>query len=74
MKRLLLVLILFVLTFFTFNVFAHSGRTDKYGGHNDRKRGTYHYHNAGRVHAADNPYQDHKKCGICKTSKSKSKK
>ena len=24
---------------------AHSGRTDKNGGHWDRKKGTYHYHN-----------------------------
>ena len=23
---------------------AHSGRTDRYGCHNDRKRGTYHCH------------------------------
>lgn len=27
--------------------FAHSGRTDKYGGHYDRSTGTYHYHNGG---------------------------
>ncbi|MFA5839974.1 MAG: YHYH domain-containing protein [Candidatus Margulisiibacteriota bacterium] len=24
--------------------FAHSGRTDKYGGHHNRKTGGYHYH------------------------------
>ena len=46
--------------------FAHSGRTDKYGGHNNRKTGGYHYHNSGSLHAAANPYQDHKNCGICK--------
>lgn len=56
---------MFVLT----SAFAHSGRTDKYGGHHDRKNGGYHYHNAGYVHAAGNPYQDHTKCGICQTSK-----
>ena len=32
-------------------VFAHthSGRTDKYGGHHDRKNGGYHFHNNGTV-------------------------
>lgn len=28
-------------------VLAHSGRTDSRGGHWDRKRGTYHFHNGG---------------------------
>ena len=28
-------------------IYAHSGRTDKNGGHWDRKAGTYHYHNSG---------------------------
>lgn len=28
-------------------VFAHGGRTDKYGCHNDRKNGGYHCHNSG---------------------------
>lgn len=28
-------------------VFAHSGRTDKNGGHYNRKTGEYHYHNSG---------------------------
>ncbi|MCP4552783.1 MAG: peptidoglycan-binding protein [Bacteroidetes bacterium] len=55
-------------------VSAHSGRTDKYGGHNNRKTGGYHYHNAGRVHAASNSYQNHKTCGICASSKSKKEK
>ena len=27
--------------------FAHSGRTDSSGGHNNRSTGTYHYHNSG---------------------------
>lgn len=48
---------------------AHGGRTDKFGGHRNRKSGGYHYHNAGYVHAAANPYQDHVKCGICKPKK-----
>lgn len=54
--------------------FAHSGRTDSYGGHNNRKTGGYHYHNAGRAHHASNPYQDHKRCGICSTSLPQKKK
>ncbi len=28
---------------------SHSGRTDKYGGHNNRKTGGYHYHNSGKI-------------------------
>ena len=30
-------------------VHSHSGRTDRYGGHHDRKNGGYHYHNSGTV-------------------------
>ena len=29
------------------SIFAHSGRTDSNGGHNNRKTGGYHYHNSG---------------------------
>ena len=29
--------------------YTHSGRTDKNGGHYNRKTGEYHYHNAGKV-------------------------
>ncbi len=50
---------------FSLLCYAHSGRTDKYGGHNNRKTGGYHYHNSGKVHNANNPYHDHTKCGIC---------
>lgn len=46
-------------------LYAHGGRTDKYGGHNNRKTGGYHYHNAGSLHHSSNPYQNHKTCGIC---------
>ena len=46
-------------------LYAHSGRTDKYGGHNNRKTGGYHYHNAGSIHHRSNPFQNHKSCGIC---------
>lgn len=62
MKTLTLLLTLLI----TITLTAHSGRTDKYGGHKNRKTGTYHFHNAGKVHHKNNPYQDHKKCGVCK--------
>ena len=29
--------------------YTHSGRTDKYGGHYNRKTGEYHFHNSGTV-------------------------
>lgn len=32
-------------------VYGHSGRTDSCGGHNDRKRGTYHVHNTAKYNA-----------------------
>ncbi len=51
-------------------LYAHSGRTDKYGGHNNRKTGSYHYHNAGSVHHPNNPFQNHKTCGFCNVKKS----
>ncbi len=53
-------------------LFAHGGRTDKYGGHNNRKTGGYHYHNAGKLHHQNNPYQNHKTCRFCKVKKSTS--
>lgn len=43
MKHLFIVLMFLV--FSVSVVFAHSGRTDSCGGHNDRKRGGYHIHN-----------------------------
>lgn len=47
MKRYIpLFFLLFPLTFFLASgSFAHSGRTDSCGGHNDRKHGGYHIHN-----------------------------
>ena len=56
---------LIILFFIPLLLTAHSGRTDAYGGHHNRKTGGYHYHNPGTLHAAENPYQDHKRCGIC---------
>lgn len=34
---------------FDYSAYPHSGRTDKYGGHYNRKTGVYHYHNSGSV-------------------------
>ena len=41
--------VIFTLVVISNNVYTHSGRTDKYGGHHDRKNGGYHYHNPGTV-------------------------
>ena len=41
--------VIFTLFVISNNVYTHSGRTDKYGGHHDRKNGGYHYHNPGTV-------------------------
>lgn len=63
MKKFRLVSILFSLCIVL--LFAHGGRTDKYGGHNNRQTGGYHYHNKGSVHHPNNLYQNHKTCGSC---------
>lgn len=57
MKKILLTAILF-LTFSTVAL-AHSGRTDKCGGHNDRKHGGYHVHNYSKYCAC---YPDSSEC------------
>ncbi|MGI9461494.1 MAG: YHYH domain-containing protein [Alphaproteobacteria bacterium] len=45
MKKLFIVMMILLSTMIiTNNVFAHSGRLDSSGGHNDRSNGTYHYH------------------------------
>ena len=46
---------------------AHSGRTDKCGGHNDRKHGGYHVHNISK-YCSCYPNSD-----LCKKSKSDKK-
>ena len=38
-----------ILLFSAVFAYTHSGRTDKYGGHYNRKTGGYHYHNSGTV-------------------------
>lgn len=45
-KILTILIVLLVSTMFAY---THSGRTDKYGGHYDRKNGGYHFHNSGTV-------------------------
>lgn len=47
MKKRLVSLVLVFVFAISSNALAHSGRTDKNGGHWDRKNGTYHYHNGG---------------------------
>lgn len=41
-------------------IFAHSGRTDAYGGHWDYSTGTYHYHNGGSssISVSDDSYHE----------------
>ena len=37
--------LLILVSLFLVNIsLSHSGRTDKYGGHRDRRTGGYHYH------------------------------
>lgn len=43
MKKLIAVLVI-LLTISANLAYAHSGRTDKYGCHHNRKTGTYHCH------------------------------
>jgi hypothetical protein len=54
MKKLL---ILFIILLTPALIFPHSGRTDKFGGHNNLKTGKYHYHNVKKSRQANNPYQ-----------------
>ena len=44
-----------ILLFSAVWAWTHSGRTDKYGGHYNRKTGTYHYHNSGTVQRSTTP-------------------
>lgn len=45
MKKFMFLIINIYILFLTTNSFCHSGRTDKQGGHYDKKTGIYHYHN-----------------------------
>ena len=40
---------LLILNILSSVAFAHSGRTDRYGGHYNRKTGEYHFHSGGSV-------------------------
>ena len=42
MKKIILLFLYFISI--PFVIYAHSGRTDGYGGHYNRSEGTYHYH------------------------------
>lgn len=35
------------MSLFSMSTYGHSGRTDKFGGHHNRKTGEYHNHNSG---------------------------
>ena len=49
MKRFYGLAILLILLLSAVFAYTHSGRTDKNGGHYDRRTGLYHYHNSGTV-------------------------
>ena len=49
-RRVKIGLVIFIISLFSAVwAYTHSGRTDRYGGHHDRKNGGYHYHNSGTV-------------------------
>ena len=48
MKKRILALVVILLVAFPLFVLAHSGGTDRSGGHYNHKTGEYHYHNGGR--------------------------
>lgn len=48
-NRSTFILLLLIILVQSSSVFAHSGRTDSSGGHNDRINGGYHYHNTGNT-------------------------
>ncbi len=68
---IIILMIIYIILCFSFNCFAHSGRTDSNGGHKDNQNksglGSYHYHCGG------NPPHLHSN-GVCPYSSSKSSK
>lgn len=51
MKKLFSLLLCFIFfMIFTIPIFAHGGRTDAQGGHNDNINGGYHYHHGFEAH------------------------
>lgn len=53
MKKIFFIFIILFIT--ALMSFGHGGRTDKNGGHYNRKTGEYHYHNSG---SADSGYNE----------------
>jgi peptidoglycan hydrolase CwlO-like protein len=52
MKKIILLTV--IILFAVANLcYAHSGRTDKYGGHYNRSTGTYHYHSGQYAHTGE---------------------
>lgn len=47
--------VLAILLFSAIYAYTHSGRTDKWGGHHDRKNGGYHFHNSGTTPQVKTP-------------------
>ena len=52
MKKVIIFLtIVFLFASFSVYVYAHPGKTDSNGGHNDRQNGDYHYHHGYPAHS-----------------------
>lgn len=65
MKKLIIItLAILMIGVFALSVFAHQGKTDEYGGHNDYANGDYHYHHGYDAHYHDEngncPYDEPK--------------
>lgn len=43
--------VVLLLLLFTITAYAHSGKTDSYGGHFDHSNGSYHYHHGYSAHS-----------------------
>lgn len=52
MKKTIIAIFIIVISIATLS-YAHSGRTDSYGGHYNRSEGTYHYHSGKYAHSGD---------------------
>ena len=46
--------LIYIISFLSLQVTAHSGGTDSSGGHYDRKNGEYHFHHGRRPHQHEN--------------------
>jgi hypothetical protein len=54
LKYNIFIFIVFLSIVFSFQTFAHSGKTDSQGGHHDRVNGGYHYHHGHPAHNHNN--------------------